>query len=219
VTFRLLACLLGAAVLAVTAARAAETPTPLPEPRIEVTVAGELLSVDLVDAPFGTVLGRIGSEAGFEVRVSAEVSSRTVTTSFTDMELERGINRLLGLIGQKTFFMHYAPDGSIQKIDVFKAAPSSVRPQPPRPPAPAWRPPASRRPARPFPPARQQPQPGFPPGFEEQPFEGFPEGEEPFGEPLPGFEGEEFDQGGQPGPAYIPPTRSPAYIPPQSEDR
>jgi hypothetical protein len=85
----------------------------------KVKVYRNRLSVELQNAEFGSVMDKIAGKAGFDVSVSKEIYDKKLNTSFKDIEIQRGINRLLGLISQKNFFIYYGPDGEISKIEVF----------------------------------------------------------------------------------------------------
>ena len=182
-----------------------------------VKVLNNRLSVDLMDAEFGNVMKEIGDMAGFEVKISAAISNKTLSTSFTNMELQRGINRLLTLIGQKNYFIYYNPDNSISKIEVFipgkgpgRRSPTEWRPGPrPRPDLT----PVINRPKYPMLPKIQVPMtsPGSPALLGNAPAGKEPTGKKPAGkEPV----GEEPVQKKVP---YIPPTQVPAYIPPAKD--
>ena len=56
------------------------------------------LSVKADEAQFGHIMEEIARKAGFEVTISTDVAIRTISTDFRDLELEQGINRLMGLI-------------------------------------------------------------------------------------------------------------------------
>lgn len=101
-----------------------------PEPVINVELAGGLLSVGLENAPFGKVMTEIANRAGFEVEIAKSIGAKTLTTRFEGIDLKRGILRILSLIGQRTYFMHYDKQGAIKKIEVYatSAAPKK-RPQ------------------------------------------------------------------------------------------
>ena len=62
---------------------------------IDVKVRNGLLTVDLRDAPLANVLLAIGEQAGFRVLVRGDAKT-TVTRSFSDVPLAKGVQRLLG---------------------------------------------------------------------------------------------------------------------------
>jgi hypothetical protein len=193
----------------------------------KVRVLNNRLSVDLMDAEFGNVMKEIGDKAGFEVKISAAISNKTLSTSFTNMELQRGITRLLTLMGQKNYFIYYNPDNSISKIEVFISGKGPGRRS-----STEWRPgprprpdltPATDRPKYPMPPKVQKPMPspGSPALLGNAPAGKEPVGKEPVGKEPVGKEpvgeepvGEEPEQKKVP---YIPPTQIPAYIPPAKD--
>lgn len=89
---------------------------PLTEP---VRVRSGMLTVKLEGAAFGQTLEEIGMQAGFEVAVSPEIASKQLSTTFRDMELQKGIQRLLSLISHRNFFIYYGADDSITRIEVY----------------------------------------------------------------------------------------------------
>lgn len=124
-----------------------------------VLVKDNLLTVYLIDAEFGKVLHSIAKQTGFTVEVDSDVSGRKVTTRFTNVDIERGINRLLMLIDEKNYLFHYDKKGTISKIAVYGADIISVsapakpktpaRPQVKREVTPSWRAPRPARQTRP----------------------------------------------------------------------
>lgn len=129
-------------------------------PGYSVSVKDNLLTVYLIDAEFGKVLRSIAKQTGFTVEIDSDVSGRKVTTRFTNVDLERGINRLLMLIDEKNYLFHYNKKGMISKIAIYGADIISVSaPTKPKTPArprakkevvPSWRKPKPaprRRPA------------------------------------------------------------------------
>lgn len=95
-----------------------------------VLVNRDTLSVELRDAEVGEVLENIAQEVGFEVHISSTVYPRKVSVSFRGMDIERGISRLLKLVGQKNFTVRYGPEGEIVEVIVMGSKPSSfVAPQ------------------------------------------------------------------------------------------
>jgi hypothetical protein len=211
----------------------AQTEEAAPPPP-EVKVSNSRLSVKARDAEFGSIMKDIGKKAGFEVRVSSSVYGKKISTRFTNVDIERGINRLLALISQKTFFIHYGADGSINKVEVFSSAPAKKR----RPGAsrarPRRRPPRAVRPnipprrslkerieEKPSPPFVQDPVPvpGPEPDLGPNEDPGPPDVQMKEEKPPPDFEQPEpqvNEEGEKTAPAevpYIPPRRVPAYIP------
>jgi type II secretory pathway component GspD/PulD (secretin) len=162
-----------------------------PSPPAAVRVEDGRLSVEAEDAPFGTIMNEISRKAGFEVEVSRDVAGKTVSTSFTKVELERGIRRLFTLINHKNYFIHYAPDGSIALLEVKDATASGpARSTPPHTRTPRRTP--RPRSVQPRVPPRPVPPPPAPPATER--------------------ERHERDGG------YVPPRRAPQYVPPRGGD-
>lgn len=106
-----------------------------------------LLSVELENAKFGMVMAEIANRAGFELYMSGDVYEKRLTTRFQELDLYRGIIRLLGLIRQKTYFVYYNSDGSFRKLEVFGV--SEVEQRKPPSTQPARRQPSSRHPVPP----------------------------------------------------------------------
>jgi hypothetical protein len=166
-------------------------PPGTPPPSSAVRVEDGRLSVQAEDAPFGTLMNEISREAGFTVELSRDVAGKTVSTTFTNMQLERGIRRLFTLIGHKNYFIHYAPDGSISLLEVKGATSSGpARSTPPHTRTPRRTP--RPRSVQPRTPPRPVPPPPAPPAAEQG--------------------SRERDSG------YVPPRRAPRYIPPQGRE-
>ena len=101
-----------------------------------VKVARGRLSVKADNAPFGSLMDKIAKSAGFEVVISPDVAQKSLTTEFKDLDMERGIQRLMGLISHRNFFMFYGRDGNIKKIEIYGAkGASTAKPAKRRPPA------------------------------------------------------------------------------------
>jgi hypothetical protein len=117
-----------------------------PKQTLIIEVKDDLLSVELANVDFGTVIRQIAGKAGFKVEGSGEVFSRKLNTKFTNVGIERGIVRLLTLVKETNYTLHYDTQGAISRLELFPAssvaAPSGTRP-----------------PQRPLPPQRVQPSP------------------------------------------------------------
>lgn len=187
-----------------------------PKPEIPVQVSNidvkdNLLSVELVNAEFGGVLNSISQKSGFKIETSGDVSSKKLTTKFIDMDLERGIERLLSLLREKNYMFHYDDKGMLSKVEVYGGTPAptsvskpqtQIRPQFQRS-APADAPPVMQ--GRPVPqrptvsrtaPVQQPDQPLYQPQVPQNNME---------------------DNGGDivEEVPYIPPQKKPVYIPPR----
>lgn len=137
--------------------------TEAPKQLFNVKVEDDLISVELLDADFGTVINSIAEKAGFTVEMTGDVSSRKITTKFNNIEIERGVFRLLTLIKEKNYMSHYNTKGMLSKLEIYGSGPPAmtkplrplpIRPQiqrpvftppatmatPPRPPVPYVRP-------------------------------------------------------------------------------
>lgn len=88
------------------------------------------LSVTADEAQFGHIMEELARKAGFEVTISTDVAIKTISTNFRDLELEQGINRLMGLIRHRNFFISSGRDGKIKKIDIFgKGKSTTINPR------------------------------------------------------------------------------------------
>jgi|Deesub1362A_J573_1020465.scaffolds.fasta_scaffold00013_134 hypothetical protein len=158
---------------------------------LHININNDRLSVELENVAFGRVLTEIAMKAGFQVDISSDVYEKKLSTRFKDMDIQRGIRRLLSLINEKNYFIYYDSEGSIRKLEVYSTA--SSKPAAGRP-APRWMPPTG--PTLPSqPPMTETPQPPV-----EQPMS-IEELEDIMDEPVTEA-------------PYIPPKQEPAYIPP-----
>ena len=177
----------------------------------KVEVKNNLLSVELVNAEFGSVMNYIAQKSELKVDISSDVSGRRLTTKFSDIDLERGIIRLLALIKEKNYLIHYDTKGMLSKIEIYGGTPAvpaasktqaPIRPQFQRS-APADVPPVTQ--GRPVPqrptvsrtaPVQQPDQPLYQPQVPQNNME---------------------DNGGDivEEVPYIPPQKKPVYIPPR----
>jgi hypothetical protein len=83
-----------------------------------ITINDNLLSVELLDAEFGTIMNEIAEKAKFTVRISGPVSVKRISTRFNDMQIERGIFRLLYLTKEKNYTMFYDAKGFLSKMEI-----------------------------------------------------------------------------------------------------
>ncbi len=192
---------------------------PLPEvpsQTIHIALKDDRLSVDLVNVTFGDIIQEIAQKAAFSIEGYSSVFSKTITTKFNDLEIDRGIIRLFSLVKEKNYLINYDTKGAILKLEIYGAETAGSVPKTPArpqvfsprqqvsPPSPA----APPRPAIPgiFPSGRRtaprtpQVSPQYsPPGqiSEDQDIED---------EDLPEEDVKEIP--------YIPPQRKPVYIPP-----
>lgn len=126
----------------------------------QVSVQNNRLSVKLVDAQFGSVIDRVAKQSGFAAVISSNASQKKISTKFQDIELEKGIVRLLKLVREKNYLIHYDTKGMVSKLEIYEGiSASSVTPQQKRPAGSAdkrrkYNPPKSRRPVVRRPPVR-----------------------------------------------------------------
>jgi len=133
---------------AVPAPSAEEDQEPKPEPPksvINVEIKNDLLSVELENVNFGTAIKAVADKAGFKIEGSGEVFSRKMNTKFTDIDVERGVQRLLQLVKETNYMLHYDTNGQISKLEIFgisSAGTPGVAGRQPAGPIPAYRRPA-----------------------------------------------------------------------------
>ncbi len=106
-------------------APAAKEPEP-PKPISSVTVEDGKLSVDLVDADLGNVMNEIGAKMHFEVTISGGIYGKKISTKFTGLDVERGIERLLSLVQEHNYLIYYDAAGKLSKLELYLPAPVSV---------------------------------------------------------------------------------------------
>ncbi|MDP2157021.1 MAG: hypothetical protein Q8K68_04860 [Nitrospirota bacterium] len=168
----------GAVSGAETAPASPEVQEPQPEPPksvLNVELRNDLLSVELENVDFGTAIRAVADKAGFKIEGTGDVFSRKLNTRFTDIEVERGVIRLLSLVQESNYMLNYNTKGLISKLEIFGIssgkAPSVTTRQPLRPTPATLQPAQTRRPAvvsplpqsRPIPPVvRRRPVPSRP---------------------------------------------------------
>lgn len=113
---------------------------PAAAPRLNVTLKDDLLSVDLLEAEFGTVMKAVGARAGIKVEMTGPIQQKKLTTKFSGIELERGILRLMTLMKEKNYTLRYDTAGRVNALEVYGAdisvasppAKTGARPEPPK---------------------------------------------------------------------------------------
>jgi len=132
----------------VPAPSAEEDQEPTPEPPksvINVEIKNDLMSVDLENVSFGTAIKAVADKAGFKIEGSGEVFTRKMNTKFADIEVERGVLRLLSLVKETNYMLHYDTNGQISKLEIFAistVSPPGAAARQPSSPTPAFRRPA-----------------------------------------------------------------------------
>jgi hypothetical protein len=171
---------------------------------MEVRVVHGRLSVRAEGVMFGALFRGIANAAGFEAVISPDVAGRVISSTFRDIPLETGLQRLLRLINHRNFFMFYGPEGELRKIEIYGASASTpqTRPGAQTSPAPRTQQPTGRIPRAGIPGVDS---PGAPMGIVPMGTEGYPPTA-----PSP----DEFEDEPDAGVPYIPPTQEPEYIPP-----
>lgn len=99
----------------------------IPRPLSRVEVKNGRLSVELVDAGFGEVMQAISEKSGIKMEIAGGVYVKTVTTSFIDLDLERGIARLLSLVKEKNYMIRYDTKGMVSKVEVYGSGATPVK--------------------------------------------------------------------------------------------
>ena len=188
-----------------------------PPPEPFVRLFNNRLSVEAEEARFGEVIGMVAEEAGFELMISPDIAEKTLSTSFRDLRLQKGIQRLLALISHRNYFIYYGKDDSIKKIEIF----GSVEAKPVLRKKPGWTPPVGPSP----PSATYEAEPSMPQkppaGPRQRPDVQSPEEPVATGDEMPDDAAdvpapppprtEYLNDSGVP---YIVPTQEPGYIPP-----
>ncbi len=90
-----------------------------------VDLKDNLLSVDLVNADFRGIMDLIERKAGTKIRIDGDVSGGRLTTRFYNLELDRGISRLLAQIRENNFIIHFNAKGIVDKVEVYDISPVS----------------------------------------------------------------------------------------------
>ena len=204
----------------------------VPKQTVNIALKNDRLSVDLINANLGEIIQSIAKQAAFSIEGYSSVFSKTITTKFNDLEIDRGIIRLFSLVKEKNYLINYDTKGAILKLEIYGGeAAGSIPKTPARPqvsPArqqvsppvetPSQRPaisrpalPAARR-ISPVRPNRQAPQTQQTPQVPQTPQA--PEPADPISiqedqnidENLPAEDVKEIP--------YIPPQRKPVFIPP-----
>ncbi|MBA4374384.1 MAG: hypothetical protein C0402_16150 [Thermodesulfovibrio sp.] len=108
-----------------------ETAVPAAESRMHIEFKDDLLSLDLVDAEFGSVIKTVAARAGIKVEMSGPIQQKKLTTKFSGIELERGILRLMTLMKEKNYTLRYDTAGRVNALEVYgaeiSAAPAPAR--------------------------------------------------------------------------------------------
>ena len=91
-----------------------------------IEVKDNLLSVELIDAAFPEVINLIAEKSDFEVEFYSDFSEKILTTTFNNIDLERGIVRLLTLIREKNYMVRYDKDGNVSKLEIYGQVSSSL---------------------------------------------------------------------------------------------
>jgi len=95
-------------------------------PLSRVEVNNGRLSVELVDAGFGEVMQAIAEKSGIEVEIIGGVYTKTMTTSFAGLDIERGIARLLSLVKEKNYMIRYDAKGMVNRVEVYSSGATPV---------------------------------------------------------------------------------------------
>ncbi len=91
------------------------------KPVSRVEFKNGLLSVELVDAGFGEVMQKSSEKSGIKVEITGSVYAKTLTTSFSGVDLERGIARLLSFVKEKNYMIRYDAKGTVSKVEVYSS--------------------------------------------------------------------------------------------------
>ncbi|MDO9289357.1 MAG: hypothetical protein Q7T83_11280 [Thermodesulfovibrionales bacterium] len=101
----------------------AQTPQDIPvgpvKSVMKIEVNDGLLSVEISDAEFGNVIKEIAEKAKFKAEISSDVALKKISTTFKDIEVERGVRRLLTIMKEKDFTISYNTAGLIDKLEIY----------------------------------------------------------------------------------------------------
>lgn len=124
-----------------------------PKQVMKIEVRDNVLDVELENVDFGSAIRSIADKAKFKVEGSGAVFGKKLNTKFSDIEIERGVTRLLTLVKESNYMIHYDTKGAISKLEIFTAGPGSP-PTPGTRQAPVMQPPvrAQQMPVRQSPP-------------------------------------------------------------------
>lgn len=86
---------------------------------MKIEVNDGLLSVEISDAEFGNVIKEIAEKAKFKAEISSDVALKKISTTFKDIEVERGVRRLLTIMKEKDFTISYNTAGVIDKLEIY----------------------------------------------------------------------------------------------------
>jgi hypothetical protein len=105
-----------------------------PKQVMNIEVKDHLLNVEIENMDFGTVIRTVADKANFKVQGSGAVFGKKLNTKFSDIEIERGVTRLLTLVKESNYLIHYDMKGNISTLEIFASAPGSpvasgIRPQ------------------------------------------------------------------------------------------
>jgi hypothetical protein len=136
-----------------------EEPEP-PKQVMKIEVRNNLLDVELENVDFGTVIRSIADKAKFKVEGSGAVFGKKLNTKFSDIEIERGVARLLTLAKESNYMIQYDARGAISRLEIL-SLPPGASPAPGSRPSPVMQPPVRTQPmpVRPAPPSVVPPRP------------------------------------------------------------
>lgn len=178
-----------------------------------VSVNANLLSVELDDAQFGNVLHSIGQQVGFAVEISGDASFRKISTKFENIEVDKGISRLLSLLGQKNYLMRYDTNGVLSKVKIYNESSIAGQVQAARLPAgfaprrPALTPAVQQTPVVPVRPSVDRP-PVPQPRIMQRPAQSFPDDQE-----AQNTDNSALNESAVEETPYVPANKRPVFVP------
>ncbi|MHB8882630.1 MAG: hypothetical protein ACYC69_14120 [Thermodesulfovibrionales bacterium] len=112
----------------------AETSPPPVRMKIRIDVRDGLVSVDLHDADFSSVMQELAARSGIKVNIGGTAPQKKVTTRFSGLELDRAIARLMSLINEKNYAITYDAQGKPGAVEVYagssEAPPAKMQARP-----------------------------------------------------------------------------------------
>jgi len=95
--------------------------TPAPETKPDpVEIKDGLISVSSRDETLGSLVSNIGRKTGINVIVHPSLSGKKITTSFSGLDFEQSIRRILALGGASNYRILYNDKGAVAALKVYK---------------------------------------------------------------------------------------------------
>jgi hypothetical protein len=83
-----------------------------------IIVEDSRLSVEFVNVNFGEILRAISQKAGFRIEGSSPAFVKSLTTKFTDLDMDKGLVRLFSMARESNYLIAYDAKGAISQVKV-----------------------------------------------------------------------------------------------------